>query len=145
MSFEISRVDVWAGELEDRPGALASKLAHLMMRAQANLEFVIARPSQDKPGRSVLYVAPLVGEQQEEVAQEVGLRRSKSINALRLVGPDRPGLAAGIAGTLASADLNITGLTASATQGQAIVYVRCASAEEIDAAIEVLTPVLCEA
>lgn len=142
MPFEITPVDVWTGELEDRPGALASKLAHIQVAAGANLEFAIARPLVEKPGFGVLYIAPLVGEKQRRVAEEIGLHRSSSIHAIRLVGPDRPGLIAGIAGTLAQADINITGLSAAAAEGRAIIYLRFESAEKAGEAAEVLRPLL---
>lgn len=145
MSFEITPVEVWVGELEDRPGALASKLAHIQVAASANLEFAIARPLMEKPGFGVLYIAPLVGEKQQRVAREVGLHRSISIHAIRLVGPDRPGLIAGIAGTLAQADINITGLSAAAAEGRAIIYLRFESAQKASEAAETLRPLLCGA
>ena len=30
MSFEVTKTDVWAGRIEDRPGALADKLENVM-------------------------------------------------------------------------------------------------------------------
>ncbi len=142
MLFEISKVDVWAGELEDRPGALSSKLAHIMMTAGADLEFVITRPTREQPGRGVVYVAPLTTPEQEQAANDVGLHRADTMYTLRLVGPDRPGLAAGVAGTLASEGINITGLSAAAARGGAVIYLRFASEEDTTAAIEALTPAL---
>jgi hypothetical protein len=141
-AFEIARVQVWVGELEDRPGALASKLAHLMTAGGANLEFIIARPLKDQPGRGLLYVAPLLKPEATRIARDIGLHPSETIHALRLAGPDRPGLVAGIAGTLAESGINITGLTAAATQGRAIAYLRFSSPADADAAATVLTPAL---
>ena len=142
MAFEISRVDIWSGELEDRPGALASTLAKIMMLAEADLDFIIVRPRPDKPSRSVLYLAPIEGPEQIKAAENAGLHKSASIHAVRLVCPDHPGLAAGIAGTLAQADLNITGMSAAAKRGVAIAYLRFATNEDADAAMEVLTRIL---
>ena len=62
MTHEITTVDLWFGEVEDRPGALAEKLEALL-RAGANLEFAIMRPASDVlVGTSLLFVAPLVGD-----------------------------------------------------------------------------------
>lgn len=134
MEFQISRAAVWAGELEDRPGALASKLANLIMIAQANLEFIVARPAHERPGRGVLFVAPLTGPEQARAAAESGLSRAEGMHVVRLSGPDRPGLAAGIAGTLARDDLNIVGVSAAAVDGRVLMYLRFASARDAAAA-----------
>ncbi len=138
MEFEVSRVDVWAGELEDRPGALASKLANLIMIAQANLEFIVARPVHDQPGHGVLFVAPLAGPEQTRAAEESGLSRAGRMHVVRLSGPDRPGLAAGIAGTLAHDDLNIVGVSAAAVDGRVLMYLRFADEKDAAAAEAVL-------
>ena len=58
MAFEISKVDIWAGELPDRPRALMTSLT-VLSKAGANLEFVIAR--RDKRGKAVVFMAPLKG------------------------------------------------------------------------------------
>lgn len=143
MSFEIAPVDVWVGEIEDRPGRLSSKLAHIMMSAGANLEFVVARPSHEHSGSGVLFLAPISGPDQSRAAHEVGLHKSDEMHVLRLCGPDRSGLAAGLAGTLAQAEINITGLTAAAVGDRALLYVRFATRDELQAAREALTSVLC--
>lgn len=138
MGFEITRADVWSGVLEDRPGALAKKL-EAVMRAGANLDFVIVRPDDANPGRGVLFLAPLYGEQQHAAAREAGLEISQSIHALRIAGPDRPGLAAGIARTLADEMLSIRGMSAAAVGDRCIVYLRFGSADEVVKASQVLT------
>lgn len=138
MDFEVARVDIWAGQLEDRPGALASKLANIIMIAAANLEFIVARPARDRPGRGVLYLAPLSGPEQTRAAEESGLHRADSMYVVRLSGPDRSGLAAGIAGTLAQADLNIVGVSAAAVDGRVLMYLRFATEQEAVAAVDVL-------
>ena len=48
MSYSITKVDVWAGTIDDRPGGLAEKLEALA-NSGASLEFVIARRA---PGRA---------------------------------------------------------------------------------------------
>lgn len=144
MAFEVAQVDIWAGELEDRPGALASMLARLQMLAQIDLDFIIARLAHDKPGRGVVYLAPLAEPDQQQAATEAGLHRSQSIHAVRVVGPDRPGLSAGLAGTLAAGDLNLVGMSAAAKRGVAIVYLRFAAAADAAAAVRLLTSSLAE-
>jgi len=136
MAFEITRIDVWVGEVEDRPGALAEKL-EAVMRAGADLDFVIVRPAPDKPGVGILYLAPLFGKAQTQAAQEVDLRKSH-IQALRLLGPDRPGLSAGIARLMADAGLNISGLTGARVGDRCVFYLRFETESELTRAAQIL-------
>ena len=140
MAFEITKVDVWVCELEDQPGALAQRLG-TVMRAGANLDFMIARPLGGASRAGVLFVAPLVGAEQAQAAEEVGLRRS-SIQILRVEGPDRPGLGAGLATTLAEAGINISGLSGSALGGRCLFYIRFASSDDVVRAAQILTQIL---
>lgn len=139
MAFEITRVDVWAGEIKDQPGALAAKLEALQ-RAGANLEFVIVRPTAMPPGNGILYVAPLSGAQQEGVAKEAGLRKSNAIHALRIIGPDRPGLVAGVTRTIADEKINISGVSAATIGDRSVLYLRFDSETDARRAAQVLTP-----
>ncbi len=50
MELMVEREDVWIASLEDKPGALAAKLAALA-DAGADLDFVIARRSPDRTTR----------------------------------------------------------------------------------------------
>jgi predicted amino acid-binding ACT domain protein len=141
MAFEISRAEVWAGDVADRPGALAEKLEALE-RAGANLEFVIVRPSAGIPGTGVIFIAPLHGAAQHQAAEDVGLRQSGGMHVLRIVGPDRPGLGAGISRTLAKNGLNISGLSAAAVGDHCVLYIRLASEEDVRKAAQLLTGAL---
>ena len=139
MAFEITMVDVWTAELEDRPGTLAQAMEALQ-RAGANLEFVILRPSTDVMANTgLLFVAPVVGATQCRAAEEVGLHKDVSLHALRVVGPDRPGLVAGIARLLADARINISALWASALGEQSALYLRFDSNAEAKRAAQLLT------
>jgi hypothetical protein len=142
MGYDISTVDVWVGEVEDRPGALAEKLETLL-RAGANIEFAIARPSSDVTSHStLLFVAPLIGPEQTKAAAEVGLVKSGTMHALRVIGPDRQGLLADMARTLADAGVHIDGLWAAALGGRAVQYIRLESYAAARRAAQILTPKL---
>ena len=79
MALKVDKVDVWATTIEDRPGSLASKL-NVLTQAGADLEFIIARRSPDKPGMGVLFVTPLKGD--AEIAAITGLS-TNSVGACR--------------------------------------------------------------
>ncbi|MBU0640159.1 MAG: hypothetical protein KKB50_14935 [Planctomycetes bacterium] len=123
MKFEISRVEVWAGEVQDRRGALADTLKSVL-DAGADLDFIIARPSPVKPGTGILYLAPLAGETQLKAAEDCGLHPSSHIQALRVIGPDQRGLAERITRSIADADINISGLTAGRMGDRCVLYLR---------------------
>jgi hypothetical protein len=123
MAYAISRVEIWAGEIEDRPGALAQQL-ECLARAGANLEAVILRPAAPLSGTGVLFVAPLIGDEQERAARHLGLRETRSIRAVRVEGPDRPGLIAHVARLLADAGMNISGLSSGVAAGHGVHYLR---------------------
>ena len=72
MAYEVSKEDVWAGAIEDRPGALAEKL-EAVSRVGVNLEFLIARRAPEKPGTGVVFMAPLRGEESVRAALQAGL------------------------------------------------------------------------
>ena len=141
MKYEIMRVDVWAGEIKDRRGALADML-HTVLDADADLDFIIARPSPVRPGTGILYLAPLAGEKQTQAATEAGLARSSHIDSLRIGGPDRPGLAENIARAVAEAGINISGLTAGRMGDRCVLYVRFESDSDVDRAAELLALLL---
>lgn len=92
MSFLWKRVQVWAGDVPDAAGGVASKLAALA-EAGANLEYVFTVRRSDKPGTGVLYVAPLTGVEQVKAAREAGLHETTDTFVIRVEGDNRLGLA----------------------------------------------------
>ena len=144
MKYDITPVDVWVGKVEDRPGGLSSKLAHLMMATGAHLEFIIARRSETRNGTGVLFVAPLTTPEEIAAAKDVDLHQSDSLHVLRLIGPDRAGLAAGVAGTLAREEINIAGISAMGAGEEAVVYIRLETAEDAERARTVIAEALAE-
>ena len=69
MEIIVERVDVWAANIEDKPGGLAGVLATLR-DVGADLQFIIARRAPQEPGRGVVFVAPLQGDR--EIAAAAG-------------------------------------------------------------------------
>lgn len=121
MKLEISRVDVWAAGIKDRPGGLAEKLDALA-QAGANLEFLIARRRPDKPGIGVVFVTPIKGAGQVKAAGRAGFEKSKSLHSVRVAAADRPGLGARLTQQIAEAGINLRGLSAAAVGRRAIFH-----------------------
>jgi hypothetical protein len=57
MSLTVTKVDVWATQIEDKPGGLA-KLLGALAGAGANLECLIARRDPSNPGKGVAFLTP---------------------------------------------------------------------------------------
>jgi hypothetical protein len=137
MKLKVSIVDVWAASIEDRVGGLVDKLAPLSA-AGANLEFVIARRAPEQPGKGVVFVTPLAGEEQVKAAADTGFLRTVSLHSVRIEGPDRPGLGMMIAKALANAGINLRGLSAAAVGKKFVCHLALDTADEVEEAVRAL-------
>jgi hypothetical protein len=137
MKINVTRSDVWAATIEDRPGGLAEKLSALA-EAGANLEFIVSRRSPDQPGKGVVFVTPLKGARQLKAAQSAGFAKSDSLHSVRLEGNDKPGLGASASKALAEAGLNLRGLSAAAFGRRFVAYLALDSAEDTAKALSVI-------
>jgi len=137
MAYSVKKVDVWAGEIADRPGGLASTLG-AMTKAGANIEFVVARRAPDKPGTGVVFITPIKGAKQKAAAQQAGLGTSESLHSVRIEGPDKAGLGAKLTDALAAAGINLRGFSAAAIGTQFVLHMAFDSADDARNAIAVL-------
>ncbi|MCE5228134.1 ACT domain-containing protein [bacterium] len=137
MPYDISKVDVYAGTIQDRPGGLADKLEPLA-QAGAGLDFVIARRSPDNPGMGVVFVAPIKGAAQVRAAKNLGMEKTDSLHSLRMEGPDKPGLGARITRALSEAGVNMRGLSAAAIGRKMVVYFAFDTSDDAKKATKVL-------
>jgi len=137
MKLDISRVDVWAASIQDRPGGLAEKLDALA-QAGANLEFVIARRSPEKPGTGVVFVTPIKGTKQVKAAQKAHFKKTVSLRGLRIAAADKPGLGAKLTRQLADAGINIRGFSGAAIGKRAIFNLAFDSAADANKAVRLL-------
>jgi hypothetical protein len=134
MGLKVSKVEVWAATIEDRVGGLVHKLAPLSA-AGANLEFVIARRAPEHPGKGVVFVAPLAGEEQVRGATDAGFLPADSLHSVRIEGPDRPGLGMMMAKALADAGVNLRGLSAAAIGRKFVCYLALDTADDAEKAV----------
>jgi hypothetical protein len=128
MEMLVERVDVWAANIEDRPGALAGVLTALR-EAGADLQFAISRRG-DKPGTGVVFVTPLQNDREIRAATQVGFNVAHALHSIRIFGPDRPGVGAELTQKLADAGINLRGFSASAIGRQFVAYVALDTAED---------------
>jgi len=121
MKLDVSRVDVWAVSIKDRPGGLAEKVEQLA-QAGVNLDFVIARRVPGKPRTGVVFVTPIKGARREKAAKQAGFAKTKSLQGLRIAAVDRPGLGAKLTRKLADANINLRGFSGAAIGRRAVFY-----------------------
>jgi len=137
MELLVERVDVWAASIEDRPGGLAEVLAALR-EAGADLQFIIARRAPEAPGKGVVFVTPLRGDVEIRAAADVGFNVTRKLHSVRVMGADRPGIAAELTQKLADGRINLRGFSASVIGTQFVGYVAVDSLDDANKAIAVL-------
>lgn len=137
MPFQIKRVQVWSGEMPDRPGAAAAKL-ELLARSGADLEFVFTRPDRKDPTGSIIFMAPISGADQEQAARHAGLTPASDIAMLSVEGDNRGGIGFEIMSRLAVANINLRGLSVSAMGKRFISYLAFDNADVATLALQVL-------
>jgi hypothetical protein len=137
MDLLVERVDVWAATIEDRPGGLGQVLATLR-DAGADLQFIIARRAPEQPGKGVVFVTPLQSDREIRAAAQVGFNVAQSLHSIRVMGPDRPGIAAELTQKLADGGINLRGFSASVIGTQFVAYVAVDSLADANKAMEIL-------
>jgi hypothetical protein len=137
MDLLVERVDVWAATIPDQPGGLAEVLRTLRDEG-ANLQSVIARRAPDQPGKGVVFVTPLQGDREIAAAAEAGFNVTHALHSVRVMGRDRPGIAAELTQMLADAGINLRGFSASVIGTQFVAYLAMDSLQDADKAIEIM-------
>src|SRR5690348_14002151 len=121
MGFKLDRVHVWAGEIADQAGGMASKLA-LLAQSGANLEYIFTKRQADKPGTGVLFIAPVSGAIQVRAARAAGLTETFDPVVLRVEGDNQAGLGHRLTQQWALAGISLQGLTMSVLGDKFVGY-----------------------
>ena len=137
MELFAERVDVWAAPIQDKPGGLADVLG-ILREAGADLKFIIARRAPDQPGKGVLFVTPLQSDGEIRAAAQVGFNVTHSLYSVRVMGRDRPGIAAELTQKLADASINLRGFSAAVIGTQFVAYLALDSLQDANTTLEIL-------
>jgi hypothetical protein len=137
MALKVTKVEVWAATIDDRPGGAAEKL-EILSKAGANLEMLLARRTPEQPGKGVMFVTPLKGKKALEAAQQQGMGKPDNIHSVRIEGGDKPGLGSKIASTLGGAGVNFRGMSALAIGKKFVSFIALDSADDQARAIAAL-------
>jgi hypothetical protein len=122
MNLKVELVDVWYASIDDKPGGLGKVLAGLK-DAGADLDFVIARRTQAKPGSGVVFVTPLRGDAEIAAASTLGFNVTRSIKSVRVEGDNRVGIGAELTEKLAAAGINLHGFSGAVIGERFILYI----------------------
>jgi hypothetical protein len=137
MGFKLDRVHVWTGEVADRAGGVASKLAALA-QAGVNLEFVFTQRRPDRPGTGILYVAPISGPEAVRAARNAGMVETHDPVVLRVEGDNETGLAHHVTQQWALAGISFQGLTMAVLGDKFIGYAAFDSVTDANKAAAIL-------
>jgi len=137
MDLIVELVDVWAASIPDRPGGLAGVLDPLR-EVGADLQFIVARRSPEKPGTGVVFVTPLQGDREIQTASETGFNVTQKLHSVRIIGANRPGVAAELTRRLSEQGINLRGFAAAVIGTQFVAYLGLDSLDDANKAIAVL-------
>ena len=137
MPNNVSKIDVWTAEVEDRVGGVAATLEPLA-GAGVDLQFVIARRQPHRPGRGVVFLSGISGAKATKAAAAAGLTKSSDLAALRVEGVNKPGSCHQVTQVLADAGINLRGLSASVIGNRWVVFLAFDSASDADKAARLL-------
>ena len=137
MSLKVTKMDVWSGEIQDKPGGLADILRQLAA-TNASLEMVVARRQPEKPGTGIVFLAPVKGRKATAAAALAGLGPATGVAALRVEGTDRPGLGAKMIGAIAEAGINLRGISAAVLGSRFAAYLAFDGPEDAEKAAKVI-------
>jgi hypothetical protein len=136
MTYEVSKVELWTREIDDRSGSLAAALEPLA-KAGVDLSFMIARRYTHKPGKAVVFIGGITGKA-SNAAEQAGFRKSSDLVALRVEGPNQPGDCYKVATQLSQAGLNMRGASASVIGPRYVQILAFDTAADADKAAGVL-------
>jgi hypothetical protein len=140
MSFKMDRVHVWAVDVPDQPGGVASKL-NTLDEAGADLEYVYTQRHAHRPGFGMLAVAPIVGPVQTKAAKAVGMHEVQEPIVMRVEGDNTAGMAHRLKHAWAHAGINVHGSTLTVLGTKFVGFVTFDSVEDANRAARILAEV----
>ena len=136
MAYEVTKVEVWTREIDDRAGSLAAALEPLA-KAGVDLVFMIARRYTHVAGKGVVFVGGIAGPA-TKAAETAGFKRASGLVGLRVEGPNKPGDAFEVAKLLSGAGINLRGVSATVIGPKYVQIMAFDSAADADKAASVL-------
>ncbi|MGD0291565.1 MAG: hypothetical protein ABSC63_18205 [Candidatus Binataceae bacterium] len=104
MAVSVRKITLWRVEVDNTPGALASKLEPL---AQLGADLQVVMGYKMGPQRAVIELNPVVGRKVADAARNVGFSASPT-PAVLVEGDNKPGLGYQIAKSIGEAGINLS-------------------------------------
>ena len=91
-----------------------------------------------EPGKGVVFVTPLRGDTEIAAAAQVGFNVAHTLHSVRVIGQDRPGIAAELTQKLADGRINLRGFSLTVIGTQFLAYAAVDSLDDANKVIEIL-------
>ncbi|QVL34757.1 amino acid-binding ACT [Telmatocola sphagniphila] len=137
MSFKMDRIHVWAAEVKDQVGGVASKLS-AVAESGANLEYVYTQRLPEKPGHGILFVGPIVGQEQMKAAKAAGMSEVFDPVVMHIQGDNTAGLAFRLKMEWAKAGINLHGSIMCVIGSKFVGFITFDSVEDANKAAKIL-------
>ncbi len=141
--FTIKKFSIWSTEIDDVAGATTG-LYKILADAGADIEFSLSRPLGDRPGKAILFLAPIKGKEQEEAARQADIVLRPDVVGVQVQGPNRVGGNFRLTAALAHEDLTIRALVTTVDGDRFTTVFAFKNNSDADRAIKVLHKVLDE-
>jgi hypothetical protein len=122
MALKVSKIEVWAADIQDQPGGLAQVLEKIG-DAGGSLEFVIARRDDRETGTGTVFMTPIKGRKVQEAARAAGANPANNVPTLRVEGPDKAGMGARMSRAMADAGVNVRGVSGAVIGNKFVAYI----------------------
>jgi hypothetical protein len=141
--FSIKKFQMWSVEVDDVAGSTTG-LFKILADAGADIEFSLSRPLGDRPGRAILFLAPIAGKKQEEAAKRADFKKRDDVVGVQIQGPSRVGGNFRLTAALAHEDLSVRALVTTVDGSRFTTVFGMQSDADADRAVKVLHKVLDE-
>ena len=139
--FTIKKFPMWSVEIDDVEGATTG-LYRVLADAGADIDFSLCRPIGDKPGRAILFLAPIKGKEQEEAARQADFKPRPDVVGVQVQVPSRVGGCFRLTAAIAHANLTIWALVTTVDGSRFTTVFALRSDKDADEAVKVLHKVL---
>src|SRR5437667_10357769 len=141
--FAIKKFPMWSVEIDDVAGSTTG-LFKILADAGADIEFSLSRPLGDKPGKAILFVAPIKGKKQEDAARQADFKLRPDVVGVQVQGPSRVGGNFRLTAALAHEDLSVRALVTTVDGTRFTTVFGLQSDADADRAVKVRHKVLDE-
>ena len=141
--FTIKKFPIWSVEIDDVVGSTTG-IYKILADAGADIEFSLCRPIGDKPGKAILFLAPIKGKKQEDAARQAEIAFRPDVVGVQVQGPNRVAGNFRLTAALAHENLAVRALITTVDGDRFTTGFAFKSEADADRAVKVLHKVLDE-